>query len=148
MGRQRTHHHHLPYNHQQSSQPAPRRRGKPQNPWVMPWILQRQEKGCYTNLLAELIHTAIPGYQNFVRMHLEFFTSSRNAFTTASRSHHQFQEATGSWTQTGHNPETHGHWRDQHILAVPQVGWPHHHLQIHPPGLPDESKRVEKFRTK
>ena len=27
----------------------------------MPWILQRQEKGCYNNLLAD-----IPGYHNFV----------------------------------------------------------------------------------
>ena len=40
---------------QPQPQPAPRRR-KPQNPWVMPWILQRQEKGCYSNLLANLIH--------------------------------------------------------------------------------------------
>ena len=28
----------------------------------------KQEKGCYINLLVELIHTDIPGYQNFVRM--------------------------------------------------------------------------------
>ena len=34
----------------------------------MPWILQRQEKGCYSNLLTDLIHTDIPEYQNFVRM--------------------------------------------------------------------------------
>ena len=45
---------------------------------------------------------------------------------------HQFQEATGRWTQTGNNPETPGHWRDLHLHAVPLVGWPHHHLQICP----------------
>ena len=38
----------------------------------MPWILQRQEKGCYSNLLADLIHTdtRIP---DFVRMPYAFF---------------------------------------------------------------------------
>ena len=54
-------------------QPAPRRKRKPLNPWVIPSILQRQEKGCTNNLLADLIHTNIPGYQNFVRMPPAFF---------------------------------------------------------------------------
>ena len=44
----------------------PRRRRKPQTPWVMPWILQREERGCYRTLLADLIHTDIPDYQNFL----------------------------------------------------------------------------------
>ena len=48
---------------------------------------------------------------------------------------HQFQEATRSWTQSGHNPETTSHWRNLHLPAVPLVGWLHHHLQIGPPGL-------------
>ena len=52
-------------------QPPPhRRRGKPQNPWVMPWVLQR---GCYRTLLDELITTDIPGYRNFTRMEPAFF---------------------------------------------------------------------------
>ena len=58
---------------QPQPQPAPRRRRKPPNPWVMPLILQRQEKGCYSNLLADLIHTDIPGYQNSVRLPPAFF---------------------------------------------------------------------------
>ena len=50
-------------------QPEPRRRRrKPQNPWVMPWLLQREERGCYRTLLDELITTDIPGYRNFIRM--------------------------------------------------------------------------------
>ena len=49
-------------------QPPPYRRRKPQNPWVMPWILQREERGWYRTLLDELITTDIPGYQNFIRM--------------------------------------------------------------------------------
>ena len=40
-------------------QPAPRRRKKPPNLWVMTWILQRQEKGCYNSFPADLIHTDI-----------------------------------------------------------------------------------------
>ena len=57
---------------QPQPQPAPKRR-KPRNHWIMPWILQIQEKGCYSNLLADLIHTDIPGYQNFARMPTAFF---------------------------------------------------------------------------
>ena len=48
-----------------SPPPPPRRRGKPQNPWVIPWILQREERGCYRTLLDELITTDIPGYRNY-----------------------------------------------------------------------------------
>ena len=48
--------------------PPPRRRKQPPIPWVVPLILQRQEKGCYSKLLTDLIYTDIPGYQNFVRM--------------------------------------------------------------------------------
>ena len=50
------------------SPPPPRRRRKPQNPWVLPWILQREERGCYRTLLDELITTDRPGYRNFTRM--------------------------------------------------------------------------------
>ena len=55
-------------------QPPPhRRRRKPQNPWVMSWILQRGERECYRTLLHELITTDIPGYKNFSRMEPAFF---------------------------------------------------------------------------
>ena len=53
--------------------PSPRRRRKPQNPWVMPWILQREEAGCYRTLLDELITTDIPGNRNFTRIQPAFF---------------------------------------------------------------------------
>ena len=35
---------------------------------------------------------------------------------------HQFQEAIGSWTETCNNPETPGHRRYLHLLAVPLTG--------------------------
>ena len=54
------------------SPPPPRRRRKPQNPWVLPWILQREERGCYRTLL-ELITTDTPGYRHFTWMEPAFF---------------------------------------------------------------------------
>ena len=38
-----------------------------------PWILQREEKGCYRTILDDLIATDLPGYRNFPRMELAFF---------------------------------------------------------------------------
>ena len=55
------------------SPPTPRKRRKPQNPWVLPWILQREARGCYKTLLDELINSDIPGYRNFTRMEPVFF---------------------------------------------------------------------------
>ena len=41
--------------------------------WVRPWIMQREDKGAYHNLLNELYNTDIPGFTNFMRMTPEFF---------------------------------------------------------------------------
>ena len=116
----------------------------------MPWILQTQEKGCYSNLLANLIQSDIPGYQNFVRMPPAFFDIINHHHTPPHQDvSHQFQEATGSWTETGNNAETPGHWRDLHLLTVSLVGWLNHHKYLHCPDSPIEWKRVEeKFKTR
>ena len=66
--------------------PPPRRRRKPQNPWVMPWILQREERGCYRTLLDELITTDIPGYRNFTRMEPAFLYLIEERITPISGS--------------------------------------------------------------
>ena len=91
MGRERTHLNPAPSPALQPlAQPQPQlapRRRKPPNPWVMPWILQRQEKGCFSNLLADLIHTDIPGYQNFVRMPPAFF------YLIQERIHHHIKKS-------------------------------------------------------
>ena len=69
------------------SPPPPRRRRKLQNPWVLPWILQREERGCYSwTLLDELITTDIPGYRNFTRMEPEFFYLIEERITPTSGS--------------------------------------------------------------
>ena len=48
----------------------PRRR---HNMWVRPWLLQREERGAYHNIITELYATDIPGYTNYMRMTPEFF---------------------------------------------------------------------------
>ena len=47
------------------SRQRPRRR---HNMWVRPWLLQREEREAYHNIMAELYATDIPGFTNFMRM--------------------------------------------------------------------------------
>ena len=61
--------------------PPPRKR---RNPWVLPWILQREERGCYRTLLGELITTDIPGDRNFTRMEPAFFYLIEGRITPSS----------------------------------------------------------------
>ena len=56
--------------------PPPPARQKPRrrhNMWVRPWLLQREERGSYHNIMAELYATDIPGFTNSMRMTPEFF---------------------------------------------------------------------------
>ena len=53
--------------------PARQRPGRRHNMWVRPWLLQREEKGAYHNIMAELYPTDIPGFTNFMRITPEFF---------------------------------------------------------------------------
>ena len=48
----------------------PRRR---HNMWVRPWPMQREERGAYRNIMADLYATDIPGFTNDMRMTPEFF---------------------------------------------------------------------------
>ena len=53
--------------------PARQRPRRRHNMWVRPWLLQREERGAYHNIMAELYATYIPGFTNFMRMTPEFF---------------------------------------------------------------------------
>ena len=56
--------------------PPPAARQRPRrrhNMWVRPWLLQREERGAYHNIMAELYASDIPGFTNFMRMTPEFF---------------------------------------------------------------------------
>ena len=48
----------------------PRRR---HNMWVRPWLLQREERGAYHNIMADLYATDIPRFTNYMRMTPELF---------------------------------------------------------------------------
>lgn len=52
--------------------PAPRARRR-HTVWVKPWIQQRDDRGAYTTLMAELYNTDMPSFRNFIRMTPEFF---------------------------------------------------------------------------
>ena len=58
---------------------TPRRR---HNMWVRPWVLQREERGAYHNIMAELYATDIPGFTNFMRMTPEFFEMIKTRLET------------------------------------------------------------------
>ena len=53
--------------------PARQRPRRSQNMWVRPWLLQREERGAYHSIMAELYATDIPGFTNFMRKTLKFF---------------------------------------------------------------------------
>ena len=53
--------------------PAIQRPRRRHNMWVRPWLLQREERGTYHNIMAELYATDIPGFTNYMRMTPEFF---------------------------------------------------------------------------
>ena len=53
--------------------PAVQRPRRRHNMWVRPWLLQREERGTYHSIMAELYATDIPGFTNFMRMTPEFF---------------------------------------------------------------------------
>ena len=57
--------------------PAIQRPRRRHNMWVRPWLLQREERGAYHNIMAELYATDIPGFTNFMRMTPEFFEMTK-----------------------------------------------------------------------
>ena len=125
------------------SPPKPRRRRKLQNLWVLPWILQREERGCHRTLLDELITTDIPGYRNFTRMEPAFFYLIEERITPPPHEiNHQLQEATGSRVETGSYFETLIHRGKLHLTAIPMKGGKTDHLKICPPGLQSHLERI------
>ena len=106
-------------------QPPPCRRKKPQNQWVMPLILQREERGCYRTLLDELI-TDIPGYRNFTRMEPTFFYLSEERITPDSFCYIEILIQRIKL----------------HFTAIPLEGWKNDQLQICLPGLQRHLKRI------
>ena len=53
--------------------PAIQRPRRRHNMWIRPWLLQREERGAYHNIMAEPYATDNPGFTNYIRMTPEFF---------------------------------------------------------------------------
>ena len=53
--------------------PPPAKPKRKHRMWVKPWIMQRADKGAYTNIMADLYETDQPGFKNYLRMTPEFF---------------------------------------------------------------------------
>ena len=54
---------------QQPPPPAPIQRPRRRHSmWVRPWLLQREERRAYHNIMADLYATDIPGFTNYMRM--------------------------------------------------------------------------------
>ena len=53
--------------------PAIQRPRRRHNMWVRPWLLQREERGAYHNIMADLYATDISGFTNYMTMAPEFF---------------------------------------------------------------------------
>ena len=53
--------------------PARQRPRRRHNMWVRPWLLQREERGVYHNIMADLYATNIQGFTNYMWMTPEFF---------------------------------------------------------------------------
>ena len=119
--------------------PPPRRRRKPQNPWVMPWMLQREERGCYRTLLDELINADIPGYRKFTRMEPVFFSLIEGRITPHLRkSITNFKKPLEVSLKLAVTLR-HG---KLYLSAIPLEVCKNDHLQICPPGLQSHFERI------
>ena len=107
----------------------PRRR---HNMWVRPWLLQREERGAYHNIMADLYATDIPGFTNYMRMTPEFFEMTG---TTSSQAGHQLQSSYQCWGEVSPHHQISGHWRVIHIIILSVQGWKIHHFQVSTRGL-------------
>ena len=72
--------------------------------------LQRQEKGCYSNLLVDPIHTDIVGYQKFVRLPPAFFGLIKESI------HQRIKKSSTNFRKPLEVGLTSGSYSDAHIF--------------------------------
>ena len=113
-----------------SPQPPARRRRKPPNPWVMPWIFQREERGCYRTLWPTSYRVKSDASRILLGCHPHFFYLNDECIHRIKKEVTNLQEALRSWIETDNNSETPGNRRDVHFFTVSLAGWPNHHLYI------------------
>ena len=106
----------------------PRRR---HNMWVRPWLLQREERGAYHNIMADLYATDIPGFTNYMRMTPEFFEMMKTRLEPRLARQSSYQ----CWGEVSPHHQISGHWRVIHIIILSVQGWQIHHFQVSTRGL-------------
>ena len=115
--------------------PAIQRPRRRHNMWVRPWLLQREERGAYHNIMAELYATDIPGFTNYMRMTPEFFEMRKTRLEP-----HLARQATNYRAPISVGEKLaltmiSGHWRVIHIIILSVQGWQIHHFQVSTTGL-------------
>ena len=93
--------------------PARQRPRRRHNMWVRPWLLQREEKGAYHNIMAELYATDIPGFTNYMRMTPEFFEMIKTRLEPSLA-----RQATNYRVPISVLHQISGHWRVPHIWML------------------------------
>ena len=100
--------------------PAIQRPRRRHNMWVRPWLLQREERESYHNIMTELYATDIPGFTNFMRMTPEFFEMIKTRLEPRPAGHagHQLQSSNQCWGKVSPHHQISGHWRVIHIIIL------------------------------
>ena len=88
--------------------------------WVRPWLLQREERGAYYNIMADLYATDIPGFTNYMRMTPEFFEMIKTRLEPhLSQAGYQLQSTNQCWGEVSPHHQISGH-----------LGSPTHHCPV------------------
>ena len=112
---------------------TPRRR---HNMWVRPWLLQREERGAYHNIMAKLYATDIPGFTNFMRMIPEFFEMIKTRLEPClARQATNYRAPISVGGKVSSHHQISGYWRVIHIIILSVQGWQIHHFQVSTRGL-------------
>ena len=116
--------------------PAIQRPRRRHNLWVRPWLLQREERGAYHNIMAELYATDIPGFTNFMRMTPEFFEMIKTRLEPhLARQATNYRAPISVGEKVSPHHQISGPWRVIHIIILSVQGWQIHHFQVSTRGL-------------
>ena len=123
---------------QQPAPPAPpapiHRPRRRHNMWVRPWLLQREERGAYHNIMADLYATDIPGFTNYMRMTPEFFEMIKTRLEP-----HLARQATNYRAPISVGEKLAVTIRylatGESIIVLSVQGWKIHHFQVYTRGL-------------
>ena len=111
--------------------PAIQRPRRRHNMWVRPWLLQREERGAYHNIMDELYATDIPGFTNYMRMTPEFFEITKTRLEPCLATN---QSTNQCWGEVSPHHQISG-WRVVHIIILSVQGWQIHHFKVSIRGL-------------